>query len=130
VAGLGESRSSRWAAAAVVVSGLVVLGTVALHANSAPTLATQALARTADQANERFFDCLSDQARRLVSPSEPIHIRADGLEQIVYLEGSVGAWASLIPGAEPARATLVMAAGGGPGSCSGYVLSVERTGRL
>jgi hypothetical protein len=129
VAGLGASRLSRWFAAGVVVSGIAVLGTVTVHTTSASTLAAQAVQRSADQADERLFDCLSDRAHQLVSPSEPVHIRGEGLEQVIYLEGSIAAWASLTPGDRPAPVTLDIASGSGPGSCGGFVLTAEHTGR-
>jgi hypothetical protein len=128
VAVAGGLRTTRWVAGAVMVCGLTVLATVAVHAATGSAAVATAQERASDRAHERLLDCLSARAHRLITPSERVHARGSDLESIIDLEGALAPWATMVVGLAPASATLDLEPGSGPGSCGGYMLRAVPTG--
>ncbi|MHB1777224.1 MAG: hypothetical protein ACYCU7_14715 [Acidimicrobiales bacterium] len=108
--------------AAVGVVAVVGLGAGAVHgARSAASLAG---ARSVAAANldDRYYDCLTTQARSLVPPGRRVVISTANLANWGTLGKAVAGWAVVTRHRRRAVAVLSLAADHGPGACLGSVV--------
>jgi hypothetical protein len=80
-------------------------------------------------AQNAYYNCLSDQAHKLVPTNESVALSTDAeTAQGSALFGAIVSWARIVPDAQDASIVLGLVAGHGPGSCGGSVV-VATAGR-